>query len=156
MKTAKKKLKGRTLKMINKRYFLTLILLFIFALNSCAADTRFSGQKQGIKEQRKFSVGQVLTGECSYYAKKFHGRKTANGEIFDMYKMTAAHKILPFNTIIEVENLENNRKVKVRINDRGPFKAGRIVDLSYGAALKIDMIKSGTAKIKARIIKLGD
>jgi rare lipoprotein A len=97
----------------------------------------------------------VLKGECSYYADKFHGRKTANGEIFDMHKMTAAHKQLPFNTIIEVENLENNKKVTVRINDRGPFKPGRIIDLSYAAAKKIDLIKSGTAQIKAKIIKLG-
>jgi rare lipoprotein A len=141
---------------MNKRYFLTLLILFLFTLNSCAADTRFSRHKQRTKEKSKFFVGQVLTGECSYYAKKFHGRKTANGEIFDMYKMTAAHKTLPFDTIIEVENLENNKKVKVRINDRGPFKPGRIVDLSFGAALELDIIKNGTAKIKARIIKLDD
>ena len=93
---------------------------------------------------------------CSYYGKKFHGRKTANGEIYDMYKMTAAHKKLPFGTILEIRNLDNQKTVKVKINDRGPFVKDRILDLSYGAAKSIGMIKSGTAKIEAKILKLGN
>jgi rare lipoprotein A len=72
-----------------------------------------------------------------------------------MYDSTAAHRTLPFGTIIEVENLKNGKKVRVKVNDRGPFKKGRILDLSYAAAKKIKMIQSGTAKIKAVIIKLG-
>lgn len=89
---------------------------------------------------------------ASYYADKFHGRLTANGERFDMYAMTAAHKTLPFGTLLEVTNLANGKKVTVRINDRGPFIAGREIDLSKGAAVKLDMIKSGTAKVKLVII----
>ena len=95
-------------------------------------------------------------GEASYYAEKFHGRKTANGEIFDMYKKSAAHKTLPFNTIIEVTNLDNQQRVIVRVNDRGPFMKGRILDLSYAAALEIDMISSGVARVSIKVIKTGD
>jgi rare lipoprotein A len=84
------------------------------------------------------ALGQELyqTGICSYYGKKLHGRKTANGETFDMYAMTAAHKGFPFNTRIKVTNLKNNKSVIVRINDRGPYIGKQILDLSYGAAKK--------------------
>ncbi|MBR6081068.1 MAG: septal ring lytic transglycosylase RlpA family protein [Treponema sp.] len=89
---------------------------------------------------------------ASYYADKFHGRKTSNGETFNMYALTAAHKTLPFNTKVVVTNLSNGKNVTVRINDRGPFIAGREIDLSKAAAEKLDMIKSGTAKVKITII----
>lgn len=95
-------------------------------------------------------------GEASYYAAKFHGRKTANGEIFDMYSKSAAHKTLPFNTILEVTNLDNQKSVIVRVNDRGPFVKGRILDLSYAAAREIDMISSGVARVSIKIIKTSD
>ncbi len=91
-------------------------------------------------------------GMASWYGEKFHGRKTANGERYDMYGYTAAHRTLPFNTEIIVVNMENGKKVRVRVNDRGPFVRGRILDLSYGAAKKIGMIQSGVVKI--RIYKL--
>lgn len=91
----------------------------------------------------------------SYYAEKFHGRKTANGEKFNMYAMTCAHKSLPFNTVLRITNLANGKSVDVRVNDRGPFVAGREVDLSKGAAVKLDMIKSGTANVKIQIVKMG-
>jgi len=99
--------------------------------------------------------GNVLYGESSYYAEKFHGRKTANGETFDMYKKTAAHKSLPFNTILEVTNIENNQSVIVRVNDRGPFVGGRILDLSYSAAKEIGMLAKGVVKVRIKILKLG-
>ncbi len=89
---------------------------------------------------------------ASYYADKFHGRKTSNGEIFNMYQLTAAHKTLPFNTVLKVTNLSNGKSVQVRINDRGPFVKGREIDLSKAAAVKLDMIKSGTAKVKLEIV----
>jgi peptidoglycan lytic transglycosylase len=88
------------------------------------------------------------TGRASYYAEKFHGRTTANGERFNMWQMTAAHRTLPFGTKVKVTNLRNKKSIVVRINDRGPFKPGRIIDLSKGAAAKIDMIRSGTAKVR--------
>ncbi|MBQ0040100.1 MAG: septal ring lytic transglycosylase RlpA family protein [Treponema sp.] len=92
---------------------------------------------------------------CSYYAEKFHGRKTANGERFNMYDLTCAHKSLPFNTVLRVTNLANGKTVDVRINDRGPFVADREVDLSKAAASKIGMIKTGTAKCRIEIVKRG-
>jgi len=86
-------------------------------------------------------------GIASWYGKKFHGRKTSNGEIYDMYAMTAAHKTLPLGTVVHVRNLDNDAEVTVRINDRGPFVQGRIIDLSYTAAKKIDITTSGTAPV---------
>jgi len=86
-------------------------------------------------------------GVASWYGKQFHEKKTANGEIYNMYAMTAAHKTLPFGTMVEVVNVENKKSTIVRINDRGPFCQGRIIDLSHSAAKKIDMIKNGTAAV---------
>mgnify|MGYP001544889371 FL=1 len=92
-------------------------------------------------------------GIASWYGKDFHGKKTSNGEIYDMYAMTAAHKTLPLGTYVRVHNLENNRKLEVRINDRGPFVRGRIIDLSYTAAKELGLVGSGTAKVE--IVALG-
>jgi rare lipoprotein A len=88
------------------------------------------------------------TGKASYYADKFNGRKTASGEIFRNRKKTAAHKTLPFGTQVKVTNLRNGRSVKVRINDRGPFVAGRHIDLSKKAARKIGMVQEGVGNVK--------
>ena len=96
--------------------------------------------------------GYEEIGYASWYGKKFHGHKTSNGEVYDMYKMTAAHKTLPLPTYVRVTNLGNGRQVVVRVNDRGPFHAGRIIDLSYAAAAKLDMLKTGTAKVKVEAI----
>ena len=90
------------------------------------------------------------TGQASYYADKFQGRQTANGETFRQRKRTAAHRTLPFGTKVTVKNLSNGRKVKVRINDRGPFAKGRIIDLSKKAARKIDMVDAGIANVEIR------
>ncbi len=87
-------------------------------------------------------------GKASWYGKKFHGRKTANGEIYNMYAMTAAHKTLPLGTRVKVHNMNNNKEIVVRINDRGPFVRGRIIDLSYTAAKKIGIVGPGTAPVK--------
>jgi rare lipoprotein A len=95
-------------------------------------------------------------GIASWYGNKFHGKRTSNGEIYDMNKLTAAHKRLPFNTLVEVENSENNKRVIVRINDRGPFIKNRIIDLSFKAAKKIDIDKIGTAPVNIKIIKCTD
>ena len=90
------------------------------------------------------------TGKASYYADKFNGRRTANGEIFRQRKKTAASKTLPFGTIVKVKNLSNGKTVKVRINDRGPFVEGRIIDLSKKAAKKIDMIRAGVQPVQIK------
>ena len=94
------------------------------------------------------SKGFRQRGIASWYGKDFHGKKTSNGEIYNMYAMTAAHKTLPLGTFVEVRNLENNHRVKVRINDRGPFVRGRIIDLSYSAASEIGVVGPGTARVE--------
>lgn len=93
-------------------------------------------------------------GIASWYGDKFHGRKTSNGEKYNMYARTAAHKTLPMNTMVLVRNLENGRETVVRINDRGPFSRGRIIDLSYTAAQEIGMVRNGTAATE--IIAMGE
>lgn len=93
------------------------------------------------------SDGFTQTGKASWYGKKFHGRKTANGEIYNMYAMTAAHKTLPLGTWVRVDNLSNKKSIIVRVNDRGPFVTGRIIDLSYTAAQKMDIVGPGTAPV---------
>ena len=99
---------------------------------------------------------KVYTGVSSYYGKAFHGKLTANGEIFDMYGVTAAHKTIPLNTVARVTNLANNKSLILRINDRGPYVAGRLLDCSYGAAKKLDFIGSGTTEVKIEVIEWGD
>ncbi len=96
-----------------------------------------------------------LEGIASYYADDFHGKKTSSGETYDMYALTAAHRTLPFNSIVRVTNLVNKRTVDVRINDRGPFKDGRVIDLSLKAAMELGLIANGTGPVKIEILELG-
>lgn len=112
--------------------------LFIAALASgCASRDLRPGDADGGQE-----------GIASYYSDRHHGRKTASGEVFDQHDMTAAHRTLPFGTRVRVRHLDNGREVTVRINDRGPFVKGRIIDLSYRAAKDLDMIRSGVAPVR--------
>lgn len=96
--------------------------------------------------------GFVQQGDASWYGTKFHGRKTANGETYNMFAMTAAHKTLPLPTYVEVTHRENGRKIIVKVNDRGPFHGGRIIDLSYAAAKKLGIAASGTGPVEVRAI----
>ena len=98
------------------------------------------------------NVGDQFDGIASWYGPDFHAKKTTNGEIYNMYAMTAAHKTLPMNTVVRVDNLDNGRSTIVRINDRGPFVAGRIIDLSNKAAHEIDMVRKGTARVKVTVL----
>lgn len=93
------------------------------------------------------------TGIASYYSNKLHGRKTASGEIYDKNKFTAAHRTVKFGTNLIVTNLNNNKSVKVRVNDRGPFSQKRIIDISYAAAKKIGLVRKGRAKVRIDILK---
>jgi len=97
-------------------------------------------------------VNDTFTGIASWYGPDFHAKKTSNGEIYNMYGQTAAHKTLPMNTMVRVDNLENGKSTVVRINDRGPFVGARIIDLSNKAAHDIDMVRKGTAKVKITIL----
>lgn len=92
------------------------------------------------------------SGKASWYGDKFHGHLTSNGERYNMFTMTAAHKNLPLPSYIQVTNLENNKQIIVRVNDRGPFHPGRVVDLSYVAAKKLDILRAGTAKVEIKLL----
>ncbi len=95
---------------------------------------------------------RVQTGWASYYGREFDGRKTANGETYDMHALTAAHRSLPFGTRVKVTDIETGRSVVVRINDRGPWARGRILDLSFEAARRIGMIGPGTARVRMEVL----
>ncbi len=109
------------------------------------------GKRYSVQESAE---GHVERGIASWYGTKFHGRRTSSGETYDMYKMTAAHKSLPLPTYAEVTNLDNGRQIIVKINDRGPFKAGRIIDLSYTAAIKLGIDQKGTGNVEVRAITI--
>lgn len=100
--------------------------------------------------------GYSERGYASWYGRKFHGRRTSSGETYDMYKMTAAHRTLPLPSYLRVTNLRNDRQVIVRVNDRGPFHSERILDLSYAAAVRLDMIGEGTAPVRVQLIEPGE
>jgi len=97
-------------------------------------------------------IGLTETGVASWYGVPYHGRPSASGEIFDMEKLTAAHRALPFQTWVEVTNLSNGKQVNVRITDRGPFGRGRIIDVSMAAARELDMVRTGTARVLLKVI----
>lgn len=101
------------------------------------------------------SQGFVQRGLASWYGKKFHGRKTSSGEVYNMYAMTAAHKSLPLPTFVRVQNLSNGRSIVVKVNDRGPFVGDRIIDLSYAAAEKLGVIGPGTARVEVSAVNSG-
>lgn len=154
--------------------------LLVLVLAGCTASPRFASKGESTRSespspgvQQDASAGETvaketprvkapegkalltLEGVASYYAHEFHGRLTSNGETFDMHSLTAAHRTLPFGTQVRVTNLENNRTVMVRINDRGPFKEGRIIDLAMGAAKELDMIRNGTARVRLEVLEWG-
>ncbi|MDO1448035.1 septal ring lytic transglycosylase RlpA family protein [Rhodocytophaga aerolata] len=117
-----------------------LVLLLVLGLFSCK-----TASSPPSKEKAKL---RTETGMASFYANKHNGKKTASGERYQSSKLTAAHKTLPFGTMVKVTNLSNGKTVEVRINDRGPFARGRIIDLSRSAAKQIDMINAGVTKVK--------
>ena len=151
--------------------FLLPLLCLLVVLNGCSSKTpdqaiqpdkkikKRATQRPYVIEHRTYypipsAEGYSEKGLASWYGKQFHGRKTANGETYDMYGHTAAHKTLPMNTMLLVKNLTNGKSTVVRINDRGPFVRKRIIDLTYTAAKELDIIRNGTAKVK--IVALGE
>jgi rare lipoprotein A len=127
------------------------LLFLIVSLSACShGKARVSAPSSG-----KIARSE-LQGIASYYAEPYHGRKTASGEIFDTYNaMTAAHKTLPFDTVVRVRNMANGEEVDVRINDRGPFVKGRVIDLSLAAAKEIDLVRAGIAPVELKVLKKG-
>ena len=153
-----------------KRYIVLLVFYCLF-VHSCTSSPRYGAQqltsssgkiKEGSKQSSKGSRDKkvkhrkIMNGVSSFYAEDFHGKLTANGEVYDMYGVTAAHKTLPLNTVCRVTNTVNNKSLILRINDRGPYIKGRILDCSYGAAKKLDFINAGTTKVKIEVIEWGD
>ncbi len=134
--------------------FIGALLVLVSACSKPKPPAPSAGSSEGYRVLGKTyypitdADGFRQTGTASWYGDKFHGKKTANGEIYDMHAETAAHKTLPLGTFVKVRNLENNRETVVRINDRGPFVSGRIIDLSYKAARAIDMVGNGTARVE--------
>lgn len=123
------------------RALLPILLAAVLAAQGCGLGGRAGDPGR---------AGWTQRGHASWYGPKFHGRRTASGEVYDMHGLTAAHRDLPFGTRVEVHNLDNGRQVEVRINDRGPFVRGRVIDLSRAAAEALDMIGPGTARVELR------
>lgn len=156
---------------MNKTFF-RLSMIFVFIIYGCSSSPRYSTgstkatSPRSKKSSKKISSvksdkkrqkhRKIMNGVSSFYAEDFHGKLTANGEVYDMYGVTAAHKTLPLNTVCRVTNVENDKSLILRINDRGPYIAGRILDCSYGAAKKLDFINQGTTKVKIEVIEWGD
>lgn len=132
-------------------------IIVIIGFWGCSSAPRFRrGDIQRSIEQKYLTGNPYQVGLASFYATEFHGQPTSSGEPFNMYDLTAAHNGLPLGTIVKITNLENHLSVVVRINDRGPFVEGRIVDLSYGAARVLHMVGVGTARVRIDVIKLGN
>ena len=158
------KLLGR---LMNKKFIIFNSFLIFTYLSNCTSSPRYSRSnglmnKNISKDSKKKGGGskvrhrKIIKGISSFYAEDFHGKLTANGEVYDMYGLTAAHKTMPLNTICRVTNLENDKSLILRINDRGPYIKGRILDCSYGAAKKLDFINQGTTMVKIEVIEWGD
>ncbi len=133
-----------------KNTFLFAMLFIVLISVGCGSKKSTKGYKY--QDEIKNVDGYTQTGLASWYGDKEHGNLAASGERFSKYDYTAAHKSLPFGTVVRVTNLENGMDVVVKINDRGPFIRGRIIDLSYSSAKSIDLIRTGVAKVKVEVI----
>ncbi len=134
---------------------LSLAVAFALLFTGCAKKKRAAAPPAAPQAGAALPrVGDEESGVASWYGHPYHGRPSSSGEIYDMEKLTAAHRTLPFGAVVEVRNLDNDRTVSVRINDRGPFVEGRIIDLSRAAAREISMLGPGTANVRLRIAAL--
>jgi rare lipoprotein A len=144
--------------MIRSNLIFRLILgLLSIVIVSCSSSVRFTSSKTDLTKTKESAIytgkEKVFTGKASYYGEKFHDRQTSSGEIYDMTKMTAAHRFLPFNSKVKVTNLINNKSVVVKINDRGPFVDDRIIDLSKEAAERLDMLNYGVIDVRLELLE---
>lgn len=130
----------------------TGVVFFLILFQGCVLVSSPVYLHHGVSAGTVVINGLELRGTASWYGIPFHGRKTANGEIYDMNGLTCAHRTLPFGTVLFVTNLGNNRTVTVRVTDRGPFISGRIVDLSRGAASALGMLDTGTAQVSLKVV----
>jgi rare lipoprotein A len=130
-----------------------LSLWFLVSVSSCKFVNALLHPESGSSQGSDAQVVSVEHGEASYYADKYDGRPTASGEIFRQNALTAAHRTLPFGTRVRVTNLSNQKSITVRINDRGPFVKGRIIDLSKRGAQELDFVRQGITKVKVEVLK---
>lgn len=121
------------------------LVLVLWLVSLCLGGCGTTGQRA--------HAGPRGDGLASWYGPGFHGRRTASGEVFDMHAMTAAHRSLAMGTYVRVTNLQNNRTTVVRINDRGPFKKGRVIDLSYQAAQQLGMVEAGVVPVRLEVAR---
>ena len=136
---------------------LSMVSIIIILYLGCTASPKFRRDEMKRPSARwDLSQDPYQVGLASFYGKKFHGRPTSSGEIFDMYGMTAAHNTLPLGSQIQVTHLGNHKSVIVKVNDRGPFVEGRILDLSYGAAKQLGMIEEGVAEVSIDVFRFGE
>ncbi len=142
--------------MYKNPYSLLLVSFLVLSLLQGCGTTTMTRNTVGTLGGGLSRGSTIQQGVASWYGPDFHGKKTANGETYDMDDLTAAHKTLPFNTVVRVENLKNGRSVVVRINDRGPYVGDRIIDLSRKAAQEMDMIGPGTAPVRLILVEKGD
>lgn len=134
---------------------LVLIILALFFASACGTVKRGSITSDSRTTSAE-TVRAIASGIASWYGPNFHGKLTANGETFNMNDLTAAHRTLPFNTWVRVENLDTGKTVDVRINDRGPYVGNRVIDLSRRSAREVDMIDAGTANVRLFLLEEGD
>jgi len=156
--------------LLSKRIVFVSLLLLTMLIVSCAPASRYTTETKTTPRSRyyrtqslterfppsneTFRTGRTYKWVTSYYGKDFHGKHTANGEIFDMNGLTCAHRELPFGTILKVTNPVTSESITVRVNDRGPYKRGRVLDLAQGAAEKIGMIDKGVKELHVEILHL--
>ena len=139
-----------------KRYRFILPALLAVILFSACSSTRETADWHDISNYPQVDVLEVDEGIASYYHNKFHGRTTANGERYNRRELTAAHREYPFGTYVRVTSMVNGKSVIVRINDRGPFRRARVIDLSRAAAEELDMIHDGLAEVRIEVLSWGD
>jgi len=144
---------------INIKFSSLILIISALFLFGCSSSTRFGKEDSESKEKyddENFAILETVDGVASYYSEEFHGRKTANGETYDMYGLTAAHKTYPFNTEVRITNISNGKSVVLRINDRMPGYKGRLIDVSFQAARELEMIMAGTANVKIEVLIWGE
>jgi rare lipoprotein A len=165
-KDGKAKIKIKNKRNFNMKYKLLVTLSSLLLLHGCSTSSikldkeplsRYGNIDSYTVFGKKYytistSEGYREIGDASWYGKKFHGRLTSNREPYDMYGISAAQKTLPLPSYVKVTNLKNHKELIVRVNDRGPFHGDRIIDLSYGAAKKLDMVEDGVARVKVEAI----
>jgi len=144
---------------INIKFSSLILIISALFLFGCSSSTRFGKEDSESKEKyddENFAILETVDGVASYYSEEFHGRKTANGETYNMYGLTAAHKTYPFNTEVRITNISNGKSVVLRINDRMPGYKGRLIDVSFQAARELGMIITGTVNVKIEVLNWGE